>query len=338
MRHLLSRRHAIASLAASAAGLAAMRPVGAAELRVPHRKGEAVLPGRPQRIAVFDLAALDILQVLGVEVAGVPKAMLPAYLARYGEDRYAKIGTLFEPDPEALRALRPDLIIVGGRSSAKYEELARIAPTLDLSTGTTDFLGDVVRNLRILGQATGKHVEAEAEGQRFFGEVRALHAKAAGKGTGLLLFAAGSGVSAQAPGTRFGIIYDLIGIRPVIAASEAPAAARPARAAAPAPGTPEAAAADAARREAGERQAEHLEAALSRNPDWLFVLDRNAATGGKPVAAERLSGNAALRATKAWTAQQVIHLDAPGWYLVGGGLGNLRATIAQISAAFDARR
>lgn len=43
------------------------------------------------------------------------------------------VGTLFEPNMEALANLGPDLIIAGGRSAAQVQPLSKIAPTIDMT-------------------------------------------------------------------------------------------------------------------------------------------------------------------------------------------------------------
>ncbi|MBO1076962.1 siderophore ABC transporter substrate-binding protein [Roseomonas marmotae] len=324
----LSRRLTLAGLAGGAGALLIAGGAAAREIRVPHAKGETVLPGKPKRVAVYDLAALDMLQALGVEVAGVPGAHFPAYLSRYAGDGYARIGTLFEPDEAALRALRPDLIIVAGRSSARYEAMQAIAPTIDLSTGPARFVPDVAEHLRLLGRIFGRQEAAEARASQFLAAVEGLRAKSGGAGSAVVLFVAGPGMAVQLPGSRFGIVHDVTGLRPVVAASEAPAPAGRVTG-----DTPEA---EAARRQAAAAQKALLEKALGRDPDWILVLDRAAATGGAPVAPGRLEASEAIRSTTAWKKKQVIHLDAPAWYLVGGGVAALEASIGQIGAALDA--
>lgn len=310
-------------------------------LVVQHAKGETRLAGTPRRVAVFDLAALDNLHALGVEVVAVPKANFPAHLSAYGADKYAKVGTLFEPDAEALRALKPDLIIVGSRSAGKYAEMSAIAPTIDLSTSTQSFLASVTANLLTLGRIFDRQAQAAAKAEQLLVAARGLEAKAGKAGKGLLLFVAGQGMSPQVAQTRFGVVYELIGIAPAVVAADLPPprARGAAQLPAPAAGSPEAAAAEETRRREAAQRDEQFAALLARvQPDWLFVLDRNAATGGEAVAPKLLAGHAAVQQTPAWTRQRVVHLDAPSWYLVGGGYGVLQNTIAQIGAAFDRAR
>ncbi len=321
----MHRRLALGGIAGACALL--LTPAALAQALVAeHARGSTSLPARPRRVAVYDLAALDLLQALGVEVAGVPKARMPTHLAGYEAERYARIGTLFEPDYAALKALQPDLIICGSRSANKFKELSAVAPTIDLSTSTASFLASVTRNLLLLGRLFDRQAQAAARAEQMLTAVAGLQARAAKAGKGLLLFVAGQGASAQAPQTRFGILYELVGIAPAVSAVDLPAAAPRGQAA------PD----EAERQRQAEQRAAQLASLLAqRNPDWLFVLDRNAATGGQAVAEQLLAGNAAVTGTTAWRKQHVVHLNAPDWYLVGGGVTVIDKTVAQIGAAFD---
>ena len=322
-----ARRVALGGLAGSLALLLApttLRAQGPGLLAV-HARGSTSLPAMPRRVAVYDLAALDILQALGVEVAGVPKTRFPSHLAGYEAERYAKIGTLFEPDYGALKALRPDLIICGSRSANKFQDLSAVAPTIDLSTSTASFLPSVVRNMLLLGRIFDRQALAAARAEQMLTAVAALQARGAKAGQGLLLFVAGQGASPQAPQTRFGILYELIGIAPAVTAADLPAASSRGQAAQ-----------DEAERQlqAEQRAAQLASLLVQRKPDWLFVLDRNAATGGQAVAEQLLASNVAVTGTPAWRRQQVVYLNAPDWYLVGGGVSVIEKTVAQVGAAF----
>ncbi|MGC3985557.1 MAG: ABC transporter substrate-binding protein [Pseudorhodoferax sp.] len=327
----MHRRLALGGIAGACALLLA--PAARAQALVAaHARGSTTLPARPRRVAVYDLAALDMLQALGVDVAGVPKARFPSHLAGYEAERYAKIGSLFEPDDAALKALQPDLIVCGSRSASKFQELGAVAPTIDLSTSTASFLPSVTRNLLLLGRLFDRQAQAAALAEQMLTAVAALQARGARAGKGLLLFVAGQGVSPQAPQTRFGVLYELCGLAPAVTAADLPAP-QPRGGDQPAPA---AAAAEAERRRQAEQRAAQLAGLLAqRDPDWLFVLDRNAATGGQAVAEKLLAGNPAVTASTAWRKQQVVHLSAPDWYLVGGGVTVIEKTVAQIGAAFD---
>ncbi|MBW6527734.1 ABC transporter substrate-binding protein [Sphingomonas sp. RHCKR7] len=301
----------------------------AREVAATHAQGETVLTGTPRRVAVFDLAALDILTTLGVEaVVGVPKgggkATLPPPLWRYADTRYADVGTLFEPDAAALTALKPDLIVVGGRSARSFDKAKAIAPTIDLSVRGQGLARAAIENTRKLGSLFGVADRAESRVAAFEAQLSRLHAKAAHAGTGLVLFVTGRGAMVHAPGDRFGTAYDFIGIR----AAVAPVAKRGTEPR-PAPGTAEAAA-------AAQRGQAALAAALASEPDWLIVLDRAAATGKPPSPiAERLGAHPQIAASRSWKEGRVIYLDPKGWYLVGAGIDVLSRSAAATLKALE---
>ena len=326
----LTARAAVA-LALAVVGLPAS--VMAGDVVVAHAQGETVLKEAPRKVAVFDLATLDNLSALGVDaVAGVPKGAdgqgnFPPYLARYADARYRNVGTLFEPDDMALHALKPDLIIVGGRSAGRYDGLTAIAPTIDLSPSGEGLAHAAITNTRKLGEIFGVTDRAEQRIAGFEAQLASLHAKAAKAGTGLVLFVAGTGAMVHAPGDRFGTAYDFIGIRPSVAPVAPAASGRR-----PAAGSPEAGVA-ARKREAA------LRAALATDPTWLIVLDRAAATGSPPAPiAQRLAADPGIAATRAWQAGRVIYLDPKIWYLVGAGIGGLSRSAADTLAVLDAAR
>lgn len=283
-------------------------PAQAQEIAVSHAQGETKLSGQPAKVLVFDLATLDTLDRLGVAVAGVPGGPKPAYLAKYNADSYAKIGTLFEPDYEAVNAARPDLIIVGGRSAAKFAELAKIAPTIDLTGNAKDYLGSVENNVKTLGRIFGKQQKAEKAVAELDSAVSALKAKAASKGKGLIVLTTGGRISAYGPGSRFGILHDAFGIVPAATGLDTGTHGQPVS----------------------------FEYILKTNPDWLYVIDRDAAIGREGSPAKSFLDNELVRQTTAWKKNQVVYLEPANWYLVGGGLTALHQSIEQVSKAFDA--
>lgn len=280
----------------------------AADVAVKHAQGETTVATNPEKVVVFDFATLDNLDRLGVKIIGVPGSIaFPEYLKKYDGADYTKVGTLFEPDYEAVNAAEPDLIIVGGRSAAKYGELAKIAPTIDLTVPAKEFISGTEANIKKLGHIFGKDTEAKAEVDKLNNELSALKEKTKGKGKGLMILTSGGKISAYGPGSRFGVLHDSFGVEP--------------------------AAPDLSVGNHG--QPVSSEFILETNPDWLFVLDRDAAIGREGTSAKQLLDNELVRQTNAWKNDQVVYLNAQNWYLVGGGLGALHNTIQQLSAAFD---
>ena len=107
------------------------------------------------RVAVYDMAAMDTLESLGVKPQGVVAPLLVDYLNQNQAEDAVKIGTLFEPDMEALNRLKPEAIIIGGRMAPKHDELTRIAPVVDV-TNTGVSVETSLKLLQELGKLFAK--------------------------------------------------------------------------------------------------------------------------------------------------------------------------------------
>jgi len=283
-------------------------PVSAQMIEIEHGQGSSSVPKNPQKVVVFDLASLDNMTKLGVEsaVVALPESPLPDYLEKFGDAKYEKVGTLFEPDFEAVAALTPDLIIVGGRSQAKYADLVKIAPTIDLTVDNAHYFESVARNVTILGNLFDKKAQAEQEIATLTQDVEKLKTITAGKGRGLLILTTGGKMSAYGPGSRFGILYTDFG---VTAARE-----------------------DLSTGNHGEPIS--FEFILETNPDWLFVIDRDAAIGRGEGAAQALLDNPVVNKTIAAEKGRIVYLNPQDWYLMGGSLSGLHQAIDQVTAAY----
>lgn len=302
----VTRRQA-AMMAVLALGLVGMAPASGRgqTLTVRHAQGETTLPSKVTPVLVFDIAALDTLDAIGVPVAGVPTGPKPAYLAKYDGKEYARIGTLFEPDYEAVNAAEPGLIIVGGRSAPRYAALSAIAPTIDLTTRADAFLESSIANAETLGRIFGKTAEVAQRVDRLRRSVAELQGIAATAGRGLLILTTGGKMSAYGPGSRFGALHTEFGIKPAVEKLDV----------------------------ANHGQAISFEFILQANPDWLFVIDRDSAIGREGQAARQLLDNDIVRRTTAWQKGQVAYLNGTNWYLVGGGLTALQQDVDELKAA-----
>ena len=264
-----------------------------------HAQGETKLTKPVEKVLCFDMASLDTLDALGVPVAGVPTQPKPAHLAKYDGPRYAKIGTLFEPDYEAVNAAEPDLIIIGSRTAPKYAELSAIAPTIDLTVKPERFFDSALENAEILGRIFGKSAEVKGRADNLRASVAEVKSIAAGAGKGLLILTTGGKMSAYGPGSRFGALHTEFGVKPAVEDLKV----------------------------ANHGQSISFEFILEKNPDWLFVIDRDAAIGREGQSARQFLDNDIVRRTTAWQKGQVVYLNASNWYAVGGGLTALQQSV-----------
>lgn len=279
----------------------------AATVEVVHSRGTTAVPSAPQRVVVYDLSSLDTLDALGVPVAAVAGKMFPKHLEKYKTDDYPKVGTLFEPDYEALNAAQPDLIIVGGRSAAKYDDLAKLAPTIDMSVTDNDYLGSSRKNATELAKLFGKTQEAEERLSKLQTSVAALAEKAKGEGKALVILTTGGKMSAYGPGSRFGTLHTDFGFTPAVEKLDTSRHGEPIS----------------------------FEFIAKTNPDWLFVVDRDAAIGESGQSAAAVLDNALVKQTTAAQKGQIVYLDPANWYLSGGGLATLQAMTDEVTKALD---
>ncbi|WP_202814210.1 siderophore ABC transporter substrate-binding protein [Fulvimarina pelagi] len=274
-------------------------------LTVETYRGDVTVPRTPETVVVYDLSALDTLDALGIEIDGVPDAPYPDRLSRFGKGGPTKVGTLFEPDLEAVNALQPDLIVTGGRSSDKTDTLSGIAPTIDMTVDEGDYLESAIDRTEALAAIFGKSEEAGEAIAKLRASIEDLRSRAQDAGTGLILLTTGNKVSAFGPGSRFGILHDAYGIAP----------------------------ADSGFGEGNHGEAVSFEYIAETNPDWLFAIDRDAAIGQGSAAA--LLDNELVRGTTAWSTGQVVDLDPGDWYLAASGLRAMQSAVDQVSKALS---
>lgn len=309
----LRRRALVAVGAALSLAFGALPAQAQSTMQVKHASGATAVPLNPKKVVVLDATTLDNLAALDVQVAGVPTMSttakpLPRQLARYNAAQ--KVGTLFEPDYEKIFGLKPDLIIVGGRSQAKYAQLAKIAPTIDMTVDRARLLDSAKANVITLGNLFGKQARARELTGKLDASIATLKTQAANAGTGLIVLTTGGKMSAYGPGSRFGILHDSFGIKPAVGKLDT----------------------------SNHGQAISFEFIGKTNPDWLFVIDRDAAIGREGASAARFLDNELVRQSSAWKNKQVVYLDGFNWYTLGGaGITAMQENVDQLSKALGAR-
>lgn len=285
--------------------VALVATVGLADpVMVQTAQGQVVVQEPPETVVVFDVAAIDTLDALGVTIAGAVGQLYVGYLDHV-QEWAQKMGTLFEPDFEAVYALSPDLIVAGGRSSGQVDALARLAPTIDMTIGN-DVLADGLARLRAYGAIFDRSDAAAALEAGVQDKVAQARQVIAGKGNALIIMTNGPKISAYGAGGRFGWLHQDLGL-------------------------PEAAPQIG---ESTHGESISFEFIAATDPDWLIVIDRLAAIGRPGDSALATLDNVLVRDTKAWSSGQVIYLDPADIYIAGGGLQALNRTLDALITAF----
>lgn len=291
-------------LATMAAALA-MVATPALAVEVSTATGSKTIDKVPQKVAVYDMAAIDTLASIGIKPSGVPEKLFVPELTEANKDA-ARIGTLFEPDLEALNELAPDLVVVGGRSSAKAEATAEVAPTIDMTMDGDDLLGQAKERLAAYGAIFGKADEAAAAARKLDAAVEAARQAVKGKGKALIIMTNGPKITAYGAGSRFGWVHKALDLEPAVANIEA----------------------------SGHGEAVSFEFISKANPDWLLVLDRAAAIGSSDQGAKATLDNELVAGTAAWKKGQVIYLPAADFYIAAGGVNSTQRVLSVIEQAF----
>ena len=270
---------------------------------------ELAVPYDPQRIAVLDMASLDILDRLGVgdRVVGSATTALDYLQAYVTNEEIANLGTIKEADLEAVMASEPDVIFIGGRLSSSYDALSEIAPVIYLATDTEIGVVESVRqNATTIASLFGLEAEVDALMADFDARIAALAAFAEGQNAIVGLCTSGSfnvlGSDGRCSMISVEIGFDNLGDGDVTSTH-------------------------------GNESS--FELIVELNPDYIFVLDRDAAiaTEGAKLAQEIVE-NELVMETDAYKNGHIVYLAHPTvWYTAEGGITALDIMLQDLESA-----
>ena len=272
---------------------------------------ELTVPYNPQRIAILDMAALDILDNLGLSdrVVGSASTTLSYLQEIVSRDGVAKLGTIKEADLEAVMACEPDIIFIGGRLSKFYDALSEIAPVVYLSTDLELGLVESTRsNAATIASIFGLTDEIDTLMADFDARIEALRAFAADK-TAIVSMVTSGGFNVLGNDGRCSLIGREIGF------------------------TNTGVDADISTSTHGNEAS--FEFVMQKNPDYIFVMDRDAAIGteGAQLAKEVVE-NELVMDTDAYKNGRIVYLAHPAvWYTVEGGISALDMMLADLESA-----
>lgn len=256
------------------------------------------VPYNPERIAILDMASLDILDSLGVgeKVVGMASTSLE-YLQTYAENEdLAALGTIKEADLEAVMACEPDVIFIGGRLASAYDSLSQIAPVVYLATDTESGVVESVRsNAETIASMFGKEAEVGELMSGFDERIQALADFASGK-TAIVGMCTSGSFNILGNDGRCSIIgreigFDNVGVD-----------------------------ADTATSTHGNEAS--FEFVVEKNPEYMFVMDRDAAisTEGAKLAQEIVE-NELVKEMDVYKNGNIVYLAHPAvWYTAEGGI------------------
>ena len=77
---------------------------------------------------------------------------------------------------------------------------------------------------------------------------------------------------------------------------------------------------------------------LERNPDWIFVVDRDAGVGDAGAGAAVMLDNALMKETSAYKSGHIVYLDPQAAYISFGGYTAMTILLGQITDALAAAK
>ena len=127
------------------------------EVTIKSSLDEVKLSKVPEKIVTFDLGAADTIRALGFEknIVGMPTKTVPTYLKDLAGN-VNNVGSMVEPDLEAIAALEPDLIIASPRTQKFVDKFKEIAPTVLFQASKDDYWTSTKANIESLASAFGE--------------------------------------------------------------------------------------------------------------------------------------------------------------------------------------
>lgn len=282
----------------AAAESAAPETVTITSLNSAGEKAELEVPYDPQRIAILDMASLDILDALGVgdRVVGSASTAID-YLQSYVTDEaVSNLGTIKEADLEAVMACEPDIIFIGGRLSASYDALSEIAPVVYLATDSELGVVESVRqNANTIASIFGLEDEIAELMDGFDARIEALNEVTDGLTAVVGLCTSGS-FNVLGNDGRCSIVGREAGFENVGVDAELDTSTH-----------------------GNEVSFEFI---VQVDPDYIVVLDRDAAIGTEGAQlAQEIVENELVMGTRAYQDGHIIYLAHPAvWYTAEGGI------------------
>ncbi|SDM87026.1 siderophore ABC transporter substrate-binding protein [Bacillus sp. OK048] len=279
----------------------------AKEVRITHKYGKVTIEKNPKKVVVFDFGVLDALDTLGVEITALPQAIVPKKLEKYAGSEYTNVGSLKEPDFEALHELQPDVIFISSRQAELYDQFAEIAPTVFVDVDYANYMSSLEKNFKLLAEVFEKEDALDEKMNELNASIEALNKEASASDSKTLILLANEGkVSAFGQGSRYGFVHDVFGFKAVDDNLEV----------------------------SQHGQSVTFEYILEKNPDVLFVVDRSAAIGGEVGAKDTLENELVMK-TNAYKNGKIIYLDAVNWYIAGNGITSTQSMVEEVKAALE---
>ncbi|MCD1269716.1 ABC transporter substrate-binding protein [Microbacterium sp. MEC084] len=287
---------ALAGCAAPAAE-AEVEPSTAAEatsVEVEDNTGTHTIELPPTSVVATDNRTFETLADWGVELTAAAVSLMPSTVAYKDDASIIDLGTHREPDLEAVVAVEPDLIINGQRFAQFHDDFVALAPdatVLELDPREGEPLdAELARQTTVLGEIFGKQDEAAQLVADLEAAIERAAAAYDADQTVMAVTTSGGEIGYIAPGLgrTLGPVFDILGLTPALEVEGA----------------------------SDDHQGDDIsvEAIADSNPDWILVMDRDAAVAADDPAyepaADILENSEALADVTAVKEGNILYMPA----------------------------
>ena len=263
-----------------------------ASVQIEDNHGTQTVATPPKSPVATDNTVLETLGSWNVKLVAAPVDLLPPTSPYAKDSSVVNLGNHSEPNLEALVAAQPDLVVNGYRFASKYEEIKKLVPEasvveLDGREGQP-LDAELKRQTTELGKIFGHEDDAAKLVQDFDASVARVKAAYDPKDKVMAVITSGGEINYAAPssGRTLGPVFDILGLTPALKAEGS-----------------------------SDHQGDDIsvESIAKSNPDWILVMDRDAAVGAESgekytPANELLAKSPALKNVKAVTGQRIVYM------------------------------
>lgn len=260
-------------------------------IEVQDNHGTQTVPAPPQSVVSTDNRTFETLAEWNVDLAAAPKGLIPDTIPYATDESVVDLGTHNEPNLEAVVAAQPDLVINGQRFVRYREDFERLVPdaaVVELEPRDGQPLdAELKRQVTVLGEIFGQQGAAQGLSTNLDQAIARAEGAYDPAQTVMAVNVSGGDIGYLAPrvGRTLGPVFPILGLTPALEVPEA----------------------------SDDHQGDDIsvEAIAQSNPDWILVLDRDAAVSDDPnrtPAQQVIEGSQALQGVTAVREGNVVYM------------------------------
>lgn len=263
-------------------------------VEVEDNNGTQTVQVPPASVVATDNRTFETLEDWGVTLTAAARALMPTTIGYKDDESIVDLGNHREPDLEAVVVAEPTLIINGQRFAEYHDDFVKYAPEatiLELDPREDQpFADELKRQVSVLGEIFGKQTEAETLGADLDAAMERVKSAYDGSSTVMAVNTSGGEIGYIAPGQgrTLGWAFEALGLVPALEVEGAS--------------------------DDHEGDDISVEAIADSNPDWILVMDRDAAVSADDPeytpANELLDSSEALAGVTAVAEGNVVYMPA----------------------------